>query len=79
MNLLPEFRKSSTLEGSKSILYGTIDCTININICQQFNIRSYPTTVLFNNSIPHNYNGQHSAQDLTDFIQVNFKIIIFHY
>ncbi|CAF0707832.1 unnamed protein product, partial [Brachionus calyciflorus] len=69
MNLLPEFRKSSQLEGSKSTLFGTIDCTINTQICEKFNIRSYPTTILYNNSIPNLYHGHHSAQDISDFIQ----------
>lgn len=73
MNLLPEFRKSSTLEGSKQVVFGTIDCAINNRLCELYNVRSYPTSILFNNSMPNNYNGQHSAQDISDFIQVGLK------
>lgn len=70
MNLLPEFRKASALEGSKQIMFGTVDCTINTRICEQFGVRSYPTTILFNHSVPHNFHGQHTAQEISDFVQV---------
>ncbi len=73
MNMLPEFRKSSKLEGSQSFLFGTIDCSINQRLCEQHNVRSYPTTILFNNSNPFPYSGQHSAQDIGEFIQVKFN------
>ena len=69
MNLLPEFRKASKLDDSQSIAFGTVDCTMNQNLCAQHGIRSYPTTILFNNTTPHNYHGQHKAADLADFIQ----------
>jgi DnaJ family protein C protein 10 len=69
MNLLPEFRKSSKLDGTKNILFGTIDCTVNTETCERFQIRSYPTTILFNNSVPHNFMGQHTAEDMSDFVQ----------
>lgn len=76
MNLLPEFRKSSKLAGSKSALFGTVDCTINTQLCESFNIRSFPTTILYNNSIPNLYHGQHNAQDISEFIEV--KCFIFY-
>ena len=74
MNLLPEFRKASKLDGAKSISFGTVDCTMNARICEQFGIRSYPTTILYNGTSPHNFHGQHSANDINDFIQVGFWI-----
>jgi DnaJ family protein C protein 10 len=70
MNLLPEFRKASKLDSAKSILFGTVDCTTNTNLCEQYGIRSYPTTILFNNSVPHNYHGHHTAGDIGEFIHV---------
>ena len=77
MNLLPEFRKASKLDASKSILFGTIDCAINKKLCEKFNIRSYPTTILFNKTSPHNYMGHHSAHDIADFIEVFYLKIYF--
>lgn len=73
MNLLPEFRKASKLDGSKSFLFGTIDCSINQKLCENYNVRSYPTTILFNKSNQFPYSGQHTAQDITEFIQVTFN------
>lgn len=69
MNLLPEFRKSSKLATTKTILYGTVDCTVNQQTCERFGVRSYPTTILFNQSVPHNYLGHHLAEDIGDFVQ----------
>ena len=37
----------------------------------QYNIRSYPTTILYNNSIPHQFTGHHTADDLVEFIEVS--------
>ena len=70
MNLLPEFRKASKLDDSQSISFGTVDCTMNQNLCAQHGIRSYPTTILFNNTTPHNYHGQHKAADIAVLFQV---------
>ena len=38
----------------------------------QYNIRSYPTTILYNNSLPHQFTGHHTAADLVEFIEVSF-------
>ena len=74
MNLLPEFRKASKLDASKSFLFGTIDCTVNQRLCEHYNIKSYPSTILFNNTNKFQYTGQHSAQDISDFIQVKYYL-----
>lgn len=75
MNLLPEFRKASKLENSKSFLFGTIDCTVNQRLCEHYNVRSYPTTILFNNTNQFQYTGHHSAQDISEFIQVTTNLL----
>ncbi|KAJ7354834.1 DnaJ sub C member 10 [Desmophyllum pertusum] len=38
-----------------------------------YNIRSYPTTILYNNSIPHQFDGHHTAADLVEFIENTLK------
>ena len=68
MNFLPEFRKASTLIGGQ-VAFGSVDCTLHSRVCNQHNIRSYPTTVFFNNSKPHKYQGSHSSQEVADFVQ----------
>ena len=77
MNLLPEFRKAAKQSFNvNSVAFGTVDCTLNQRVCERFNIRSYPTTIFFYNSGQHQYVGQHSADDISDFIQVNWAAII---
>ena len=70
MNLLPEFRKASQSDRNSNIAFGTIDCTVNTNLCLEHNVHGYPTTILFNDSLPHQFSGQHTTEDLSDFIEV---------
>lgn len=37
----------------------------------QYNIRSYPTTIFYNQSVPHQYHGHHDSYHILEFIQVN--------
>ncbi|CAG5121544.1 unnamed protein product [Candidula unifasciata] len=67
MRLLPEFKKASKFYGSK-VNFGTVDCTVHGNLCNLYNIHSYPTTIFYNQSIPYQYHGQHRMQDMLDFI-----------
>lgn len=69
MRLLPEFRKAAKNYVGHDVSFGTVDCTVHNRLCQNYNIRSYPTTILYNNSKPHQYNGHHSAAHIVEFIQ----------
>ncbi|XP_053126084.1 dnaJ homolog subfamily C member 10 [Hemicordylus capensis] len=66
--LLPELRKASKqLYGQ--LKFGTLDCTVHEGICNMHNIRAYPTTVVFNQSNTHEYEGHHSAEQILEFIE----------
>ncbi|XP_061464264.1 dnaJ homolog subfamily C member 10 [Rhineura floridana] len=66
--LLPELRKASKqLYGQ--LKFGTLDCTIHEGICNTHNIRAYPTTVVFNQSNTHEYEGHHSSEQILEFIE----------
>ncbi|XP_053327632.1 dnaJ homolog subfamily C member 10 isoform X2 [Spea bombifrons] len=66
--LLPELRKASKrLFGQ--IHFGTLDCTVHEGLCNMHNIRAYPTTVVFNQSNIHEYEGHHDAERILEFIQ----------
>ncbi|KAK3753323.1 hypothetical protein QZH41_015263 [Actinostola sp. cb2023] len=70
MKLLPEYRKASrSFIGKRNIGFGTVDCTVHVNLCHVYNIHSYPTTILYNNTIPIQFSGHHSAGDLIDFVE----------
>ncbi|CAL4084368.1 unnamed protein product, partial [Meganyctiphanes norvegica] len=68
MKLLPEFRKASRLV-EEPVMFGSIDCTAHSGLCNQFNIRQYPTTILYNNSIPHSYTCFHTANQIVEFVK----------
>lgn len=36
----------------------------------QYNVRSYPTTIFYNQTVPHQFSGHHSASALIEFIKV---------
>jgi DnaJ homolog subfamily C member 10 len=76
MSLLPEFRKASTLDSADLVAFATVDCAINQRLCEQYNVFSYPTTMLYNGTTPHSYHGQHNAHEINDFIQV-LTLLIF--
>ncbi|KAM4626634.1 dnaJ homolog subfamily C member 10 isoform 1-T2 [Discoglossus pictus] len=66
--LIPELRKASKhLYGQ--IKFGTLDCTIHEGLCNMHNIRAYPTTVVFNQSNIHEYDGHHNAEQIMEFIE----------
>lgn len=66
--LLPELRKTSKqLVGQ--LKFGTLDCTIHENLCNTHGIQAYPTTLIFNQSNVHEYEGLHTANELLEFIQ----------
>ncbi|KAG8520324.1 DnaJ subfamily C member 10, partial [Galemys pyrenaicus] len=66
--LLPELRKASKhLYGQ--LKFGTLDCTIHEGLCNMYNIQAYPTTVIFNQSNIHEYEGHHSAEQILEFIE----------
>ncbi|PWA13779.1 hypothetical protein CCH79_00017144 [Gambusia affinis] len=66
--LLPELRKAS-IQLAGQMKFGTLDCTIHHDLCSTYNIQAYPTTVIFNGSSMHEYEGHHSADGILEFIQ----------
>ncbi|XP_039266677.2 dnaJ homolog subfamily C member 10-like isoform X1 [Styela clava] len=65
--LLPELREASMI--LPSINFGTIDCTKFSEVCNNYGINSYPTTMLFNGSVVTEYSGQHSSYGIKQFVE----------
>lgn len=72
MKLLPEFRKAAKSIGD-SVKFGTVDCTVHNHLCKSFNVHSYPTTILYNSSVPHVMVGFHSSDELVNFVEVKIR------
>lgn len=68
MKLLPEFRKASRLVETP-VNFGSIDCTLHHDLCTRYNIHQYPTAILYNQSVPHEYIGYHTAAQIVEFIK----------
>ena len=68
MHLLPEFRKASKRLNDE-VNFGTVDCTVHNPLCSQLGINSYPTTIMYNQSSQHYFNGQHQEQAIVNFIE----------
>uniref|UniRef100_A0A8C9SQA8 DnaJ homolog subfamily C member 10 n=1 Tax=Scleropages formosus TaxID=113540 RepID=A0A8C9SQA8_SCLFO len=66
--LLPELRKAS-VQLFGQLKFGTLDCTIHEGLCRTYNIQAYPTTVIFNRSSIHEYEGHHTADGILQFIE----------
>uniref|UniRef100_A0A9J8AIE3 DnaJ homolog subfamily C member 10 n=1 Tax=Cyprinus carpio carpio TaxID=630221 RepID=A0A9J8AIE3_CYPCA len=66
--LLPELRKAS-IQLFGQLKFGTLDCTVHETLCNMHNIHAYPTTVIFNKSSIHEYEGHHSADGILEFIE----------
>ncbi|XP_051566064.1 dnaJ homolog subfamily C member 10-like isoform X2 [Myxocyprinus asiaticus] len=65
---LPELRKAS-IQLFGQLKFGTLDCTVHEGLCSMYNINAYPTTVIFNKSSIHEYEGHHSADGILEFIE----------
>lgn len=66
--LLPELRKAS-IQLFGQLKFGTLDCTVHEGLCSMYNVHAYPTTVIFNKSSIHEYEGHHSADGILEFIE----------
>ena len=68
MHLLPEFRKASK-HFVNQVDFGTVDCTVHVQVCQQSGINAYPTTIMYNQTVPNYFHGQHQEQAIISFIE----------
>jgi len=63
-----EFRKASLEFDASIVRFGTIDCTVHIMLCRQYNIQYYPTAMLINGSSTHRFTTQKTAANVIQFI-----------
>ncbi|XP_069107417.1 dnaJ homolog subfamily C member 10-like [Argopecten irradians] len=59
--------------GRMSVEWYVPICTIHSDVCRMYNINSYPTTILYNATVPIQYHGHHRANDLGEFIEDTLK------
>ena len=69
LKLLPEWRKAGNRVGDKTAYFGTVDCTLHKQLCSDYNIRQYPTTIFYNKGVPHTTTGYHHVDEIIDFAE----------
>uniref|UniRef100_A0A3B0MH15 Protein disulfide isomerase (Thioredoxin), putative n=1 Tax=Theileria annulata TaxID=5874 RepID=A0A3B0MH15_THEAN len=77
-NLEPEWM--SLPKKSKGVKVGRVDCTVHQSLCSQFNVKGYPTILLFNKGekspkTAMNYEGQRTSADILAFAKKNDKAL----
>lgn len=66
---LKQLRKASMEFDKSAIRFGIIDCIVHATICQQHNIRSYPTAMLVNGTKVHRFSMEKTAANVVQFIK----------
>lgn len=69
MRLLPKLRQVASVVVSDKVKVGTIDCTVHQQLCRDYGIRSYPSTILYNESIPHDLQEHDSVNGIVESIR----------
>ena len=42
----------------------------------QYNVHSYPTTIFYNQSTPHQFHGHHNVHSIIEFLHVSFSLFL---
>lgn len=51
------------------VKFGSIDCSVHRDLCSSYDIRSYPTIIFYNYTVPHIYSGQFASHDIATFVE----------
>lgn len=68
-NLAPEYEKAATSLKDKNISLAKVDCTENQDLCQELDIKGFPTMLIFEDAEKTGrYEGGRKADDITKFM-----------
>lgn len=76
--LMPQIRKASQHFQPSQIKFGTIDCTMHQSLCASENIRSYPTTMIYQKGDKHLYHGALNENEIVEYIQEMLNPSVVH-
>lgn len=60
----------------RTLRVGFISCDAYKNICDQVQVKSFPTSILYLDGKMYNSVGFHSVQQITNFIEVDLYIFL---
>lgn len=58
---------------SKHVVIGKVDCTVEEDLCSDYEVKSYPTLVFGDALAPERYNEGRSLEELNDFVTESLK------
>ncbi|CAD2218125.1 protein disulfide-isomerase A6 [Angomonas deanei] len=71
--LAPEFEKASDALGDKATL-AEVDCTQNEKLCGKFDVKGYPTLILFKNGEKHlDFDGGRTAPEIISYVKSQYE------
>ncbi|XP_048835172.1 dnaJ homolog subfamily C member 10 isoform X2 [Brienomyrus brachyistius] len=65
---LPELRKAS-VQLFGQVKFGTLDCAAHEELCKQYDIHTFPTMMVFNQSNISEFEGYHTAEGVMEFLE----------
>jgi len=72
--LAPEYEKAATELKTSGIPIAKVDCTVEEEVCQQQEVRGYPTLKVFRNGAPSEFKGQRKADSIISYMK---KCVLF--
>jgi len=74
----PDWDKlGSTFEGSSSVIIADVDCTVETDLCSDYEVRGYPTIKYFTSETGKEgaaYSGGRDYDSLETFVQENLQV-----
>ncbi|KAI9484602.1 thioredoxin-like protein [Zychaea mexicana] len=67
--LAPEYDSAATTLKEDDIKLGKVDCTVNQDLCQEYEVRGYPTIKVFRNGETADYKGARKADGIVSYMQ----------
>jgi protein disulfide-isomerase A1 len=67
-NLAPKYEAAAT-QLKDIVPLVSVDCTVESELCKQFEVRGYPTLKVFRNNVPTDYQGQRETDAIVRFLK----------
>ncbi|ORX80283.1 protein disulfide isomerase [Basidiobolus meristosporus CBS 931.73] len=68
-NLAPEYEQAATILKEQDVKLAKIDCTVEMDLCQEFDVTGYPTLKVFREGSPSEYNGPRKADGIVSYMK----------
>ncbi|KAK9762538.1 protein disulfide-isomerase precursor [Basidiobolus ranarum] len=67
--LAPEYEVAATTLKEQEIKLAKVDCTVEMDLCQEYEVTGYPTLKVFREGSPSDYNGPRKADGIVSYMK----------